>query len=315
MYPKNKLTLMSKIRAKIRTSDYVNKSDGERRQIIKSFIEDYQKTYDMTPELIAFIIQKFNAFFLNAVMVAAKATSIPFVEYVDVEGLAAELGYEDLFNTIAKRLVDRRDSGKYGKGGVKAASSTVSLIKAAAKSTELLKQAVSDPNLKYRIEKDIQDYNIEYRVLENMFSKTAAISDDIIKSYLVGMPKEAAVLFDTLQFNVENRAAHISSDAVFEFKEQLKKVAELKEELDEVLDLDKKLQQYNEERVDKKKIRPGLTITTVKSVRGGFGVIPAATDVIIVNADEDTVYLDKNGKEYKVPREKLERAGYIKKEA
>ena len=62
MYPDSKMDITSKIRSKIRTSNYPRKNQGERKNIAIEFCKAFKKVNSSTPELIAFILQKFNAY-------------------------------------------------------------------------------------------------------------------------------------------------------------------------------------------------------------------------------------------------------------
>jgi len=340
MYPKGKLKVMAQIRAMIRKSDYLNKDMTERESIAKQFITSFAKKYDTTPELTAFLIQKFNAFHLNAVLVDSGTESIPFLEYLGVEKIAAELGHKNIYATLAHNLVRRSGDEKYssyrvginGRGSVKTASSVHAgdtihtMLKSASRSKTLLEAAVSDPNIKYRVKALVDATEMAFGKVSSLYYGTSGLADALDKDIALKLDKNAQAVIDVLKFNADRRAgmrktATATVYAITEFKEALQKYAEQKEKLDDVEKLaPEAVAELN--RSDKKKIVPGVKITNVKAIRGGFGAIPSGSILDVNEVAGDTVYMsisrdtaepgDDTEVEYQVPLTKIEKAGYIK---
>lgn len=139
---KEKFDILTMVRKKIKegvTTEYPEK--------IVEYVRELQNDYDISPELLAFILQKFNALFLNARMREGGGDQVnATIPVLDVREIAKQFGFDDIFKTLADRLESRTNQYR---------SSGTNRAKTAAKKYETLSKAASrDESLTDRFNKD-----------------------------------------------------------------------------------------------------------------------------------------------------------------
>lgn len=341
MYPTSKLDIVSKVRAVVRQTDYIDKTEDEQYEIATKFVKAYKKTHDVTPELVAFLFQKFNAYHLLTVSLANKTSDyIPFLKYIDVEKAAKECGHDNLYATIASNLSKRKTDPKYSayrigeegfpetansKGQDKAASriNMATLLKSASKSEDLLKEARRDYRFVKHAMTTTDSLNSAYNHLSEMYYHVRGLKSAINHSP-VKFNKTAQKVIAIMDFNKKANliGGEYSVDApilgaLVEFRNTLDKYAKLDEEMEVITkalpDMVKDMK-----RVDKKRLLVGDKIKVIKSVRSGFGVVPGGETVTVLDIDVDNNLLKvektkgKDVIEMYLPMDRLHDSGYTR---
>ena len=302
MFPKSKLDVVSKVRAAIRRSDYIDQDEAGRKKIAIDFVNAFKKGNDVTPEIIAFLFQKFNAFYLLTAAEATGPDAVPFLTYVDVEEAADECGYPDLYKTLAKRLDERGKSDDYSEdriglkeipkigGGAAKAASLHNLLKSASRSPMLVNEAKNDYRFVKHATKSVNDLNNSYHHLSDMYHTIVGLPKALEMSDL-RMNKVARKVIKAIIFNkkADSRGYSMKTrpllEAVSLFKDEFAKYAELVEEVDTVTEVIPEMVK-DMSRADEERLNVGDVIEVTESIRGGFGAVPAGTIVKIMQTDD-----------------------------